>query len=87
MERLLQRYKNTETGNIATKRLVVREMDGFFRVCQVTDRGYGEEPTVAIMGSVKPYKTKKGAEKAMMAWKVPQYRMTLVEGLMQEGKL
>ena len=81
MERVIQRYINKETGNIAFKRLVVKQIDGLFRVCQETDRGYGAGITTAILTSIKPYKTQKGAEKA------PRYQMTVAEGLMQEGKI
>lgn len=87
MERVIQRYINKETGNIAFKRLVVKQIDGLFRVCQETDRGYGAGITTAILTSIKPYKTQKGAEKALQAWKAPRYRMTVAEGLMQEGKI
>lgn len=87
MERILNRYINQETGAVCIKRLMVKEVNGLFRVYHETDRGYGEGFVGAAVPSIKPYKTQKGAEKAMQAWQAPQYRMTLVEGLMQEGKI
>ncbi len=64
MERVIQRYINKETGNIAFKRLVVKQIDGLFRVCQETDRGYGAGITTAILTSIKPYKTQKKRRKS-----------------------
>jgi hypothetical protein len=87
MERILNRYINSETGVVCIKRLVVKEVNGLFRVYQETDRGYGEGFVGTPVPSIKPYKTAKGAEKALRVWQPPQYRMTLVEGLMQEGKI
>lgn len=87
MERILKRYINQETGAVCIKRLVVKEVNGLFRVYQETDRGYGEGFVGTPVPSIKPYKTQKGAEKALQAWQSPQYRMSLVEGLMQEGKI
>lgn len=87
MERILNRYINQETGAVCIKRLVVKEVNGMFRVCQETNRGYGDGFVSTFVPSIKAYKTLKGAEKAMMQWQAPQYRMTLVEGLMQEGKI
>lgn len=83
IERLIQRYTNKETGNIAFKRLVVKQINGLFRVCQETDYGYGAGITTAILTSIKPYKT----EKALQQWEAPRYKMTVVEGLMHEGKI
>lgn len=87
MKRLIQRYINKETGNIAFKRLVVKQINGLFRVCQESDYGYGAGITTAVLTSIKPYKTQKGAEKALQQWEAPRYKMTVVEGLMQEGKI
>lgn len=87
MVRILQRYINTETGNTAFKRLVVKEVDGMFRVCQETDRGFGAGVVETFVPSIKPYKTRKGAEKALSNWKPQRYHMTIVEGLMLEGKI
>ena len=87
MERILNHYINQETGAVCIKRLVVKEINGLFRVCQEIDRGYGDGFVSTFVPSIKPYKTLKGAEKAMMQWQAPQYRMSLVEGLMQEGKI
>lgn len=87
MEIILSRYLNKDTGVYAFKRLVVKEESGIFRVFQETDRGYGEGVVSAMVSSIKPYKTRKGAEKAMQAWKPATYKMTLVEGLMFEGKI
>lgn len=87
MEIIIQRYINNETGNTAFKRLVVKEVNGMFRVCQETDRGYGAGVVSAFVPSIKPYKSRKGAEKAMQNWKPQSYRMTVAEGLMQEGKI
>lgn len=87
MERILNRYINNETGAVCIKRLVVKEVDGLYLVYMETDRGYGEGFVGAQVPSIKSYKTAKGAEKALQAWQAPRYSMTLVEGLMQEGKI
>lgn len=87
MERILSRYTNKETGLVAFKKLCVREIDGLYRVVHVSNYGYGDEDSVSFVPSIKPYKTLNGAEKALDNWQAPQYRMTLVEGLMQEGKI
>lgn len=87
MEITISRYLNKDTGVYAFKRLVVKEDGGLFRVFQETDRGFGEGVVSAMVSSIKPYKTRKGAEKAMQSWKPATYRMTLVEGLMAEGKI
>ena len=87
MERIISRYTNKETGLVAFKKLCVRSIDGMFRVVQVSNYGYGAEDTITPVPSIKPYKTQRGAEKALDGYKPPQYRMTLVEGLMQEGKI
>ncbi|AHY25380.1 hypothetical protein PS2_134 [Serratia phage PS2] len=85
MQRYLERYTNPENGEECFKRLSVLEDDGFFRVVKETYRGYG---TIVIANMpIRPYITRKGAEKAMMKWQPKQYKMTLVEGLMQEGKI
>ena len=87
MERILNRYINQETGAACIKRLIIKEINGLFRVCQEIDRGYVDGFVSTFVPSIKPYKTLKGAEKAMMQWQVPQYLMSMVEGLMQEGKI
>lgn len=87
MERILDRYINQETGAVCIKRLVIKEINGLFRVCQETDRGYGDGFVSTFVPSIKPYKTLKGAEKAMSNWQAPQYRMSLAEGLMHDGKI
>lgn len=87
MERIISRYTNKETGLVAFKKLCVRSIDGMFRVVQASNYGYGAEDTITPVPSIKPYKTRRGAEKALDGYKLPQYRMTLVEGLMQEGKI
>lgn len=87
MEIILNRYLNKDTGVYAFKRLVVKEDSGFFRVYQETDRGYGQVVVSAMVPSIKPYKTRKGAERAMQSWRPATYKMTLVEGLMAEGKI
>lgn len=87
MEIILNRYLNKDTGIMAFKRLVVKEDKGLFRVFHETDRGYGEGVVSAVVSSIKPYKTHKGAVKAMQSWKPATYKMTLVEGLMAEGKI
>lgn len=81
------RYINSETGIECFKRLVVKEIDGLFRVYEETERGWGSPVTSALIASIKPYKTRKGAEKAAINWQPKQYKMTLVEGLMSEGKI
>lgn len=81
------RYTNPETGVQCFKRLVVKAVDGGFRVFQETERGYGQGIVEAVVPSIKPYKTEKGAIKAMLAWEPKKYIMTLAEGLMQEGKI
>ncbi|MDU7405663.1 MAG: hypothetical protein E7L15_17625 [Citrobacter portucalensis] len=87
MERIISRYTNKETGLVAFKKLCVRSIDGMFRVVHVSNYGYGAEDTITPVPSIKPYKTQRGAEKALDGYKLPQYRMTLIEGLMQEGKI
>lgn len=81
------RYTNKETGVLCFKRLVVKPVDNGFRVFQETERGYGEELFVAVVPSLKVYKTEKGAIKAMLAYEPKKYIMTLAEGLMMEGKI
>ena len=87
MERIISRYTYKETGLVAFKKLCVRSIDGMFRVVQVSNYWYGAEDTITPVPSIKPYKTQRGAEKSLDGYKLPQYRMTLVEGLMQEGKI
>lgn len=41
MVRILERYKNEATGAIAFKRLLVKEIDGMFRVVKEFDYGNG----------------------------------------------
>ncbi|WDS61671.1 hypothetical protein [Cronobacter phage vB_Cdu_VP8] len=86
MQRYLERYVNSETGKTCFKRLSVLEDNGLFRVVHECDYGFGAEISIAKM-PIRPYKTRKGAEKAMMAWQPKKYKMTLVEGLMHEGKI
>lgn len=80
-------YTNPETGVQCFKRLAVKAVDGGFRVFQQTERGYGQGIVEAVVPSIKPYKTEKGAIKAMLNWEPKKYIMTLAEGLMQEGKI
>lgn len=87
MVRYLKRYKNEETGNIAFKRLLVKQIDGLFFCVEEVDYGYGAGVSMTKIPSIKPYKTEKGAEKALEKWKPARYRMTVVEGLMQEGRI
>lgn len=87
MVRILERYKNEATGAIAFKRLLVKEIDGMFRVVKEFDYGNGAGVNTVIIPGIKAYKTLKGAEKALAAWKPERYQMTRVEGLMQEGKI
>lgn len=87
MERIITRYTNKETGLVAFKKLCVRNIDDMYRVVQVSNYGYGAEDTVTQVPSIKPYKTQHGAEKALEAYRLPGYKMTVVEGLMQEGKI
>lgn len=87
MERIISRYTNKKTGLIAFKKLCVRNIGDMFCVVQVSNYGYGAEDTITQVPSIKPYKTQRGAEKALDGYKLPQYRMTLAEGLMQEGKI
>ena len=87
MEVYYSRYINQETGIQCFKRLVVKAVDGGFRVFQQTERGYGQSIVEAVVPSIKPYKTEKGAIKAMLNWEPKKYIMTLAEGLMQEGKI
>ena len=89
MEVILERYKVKETGLIASKRLLVEQNKdtGLFEVVKHIDYGRGAGVQVGKMPTIKPYKTRKGAEKAMMAYQPKQYRMTLAEGLMMEGKI
>ena len=54
---------------------------------QETERGYGQGIVEAVVPFIKPYKTEKGAIKAMLNWEPKKYIMTLAEGLMQEGKI
>lgn len=87
MEIILERYTVKETGLIAFKRLVVvQNANELFEVVKEIDYGRGAGVTVAKM-PIKPYKTRKGAEKAMQAYQPKRYQMTLVEGLMMEGKI
>lgn len=87
MEIILERYTVKETGLTASKRLlVVQNESGLFEVVKHIDYGRGAGVTVAKM-PIKPYKTRKGAEKAMQAWKPKGYQMTLAEGLMMQGKI
>lgn len=85
--RYLKRYKNEETGNVAFKRLLVKEIDGLFWVVEEIDYGYGAGVSMTKVPSIKSYKTENGAEKALEKWKPARYCMTVVEGLMQEGKI
>lgn len=87
MERIITRYINKETGLVAFKKLCVRNIDSMYHVVQISNYGYGAEDAIAKVPSIKPYKTQGGAEKALQAYKQPGYKMTLVEGLMQEGKI
>lgn len=84
--RYLERYVNESTKAVAFKRLAVKEQDGLFFVVKEIDYGNGAGVQEVKM-PIKPYKTRKGAEAAMMKWKPTSYRTTLVEGLMQEGKI
>lgn len=81
------RYINKETGVQCFKRLVVKSVEGGFRVFQETERGFGQGIVAVPLTSLKVYKTEKGAEKAMLKWEPKKYIMTLAEGLMQEGKI
>jgi hypothetical protein len=84
----LKKSKNTETGNDYFKRLVVKAVDGGFMVKEEIDYGYGAGISETGVPSLnKVYKTAKGAENAIKKYKPQQYRMSLVEGLMQEGKI
>lgn len=65
----------------------VKEIGGIFRVVKEFDYGNGAGVNTGIMPGIKAYKTLKGAEKALAAWKPERYQMTRVEGLMQEGKI
>lgn len=87
MERILEKYINKETGVVCVKRLFVKKIGELFHVVRETDRGWGEGFVGAPLCGIKPYKTEKGAEKAMQNWQPEHYRMSLVEGLMQEGKI
>lgn len=87
MEVYYSRYTNPETGVQCFKRLVVKAVDDGFRVFQETERGYGQGIVEAVVPFIKPYKTEKGAIKAMLNWEPKKYIMTLAEGLMQEGKI
>ena len=87
MERIINRYINKETGLVAFKKLCVRSIDGMFRVVQVSNYGYSAEDSVTPVPSIKAYKTQRGAEKALESYRLPRYKMTVVEGLMQEGKI
>lgn len=87
MQIILERYTNKDTGLTAFKRLVVIEnTSGLFEVVKEIDYGQGAGVTVAKM-PLKAYKTRKGAEKAMKAYQPPRYQMTVVEGLMSQGKI
>ncbi|ANY29772.1 hypothetical protein [Escherichia phage Greed] len=87
MVRILERYKNEATGAIAFKRMLVKQIDGLFRVVKEVDYGNGAGVSTTIVPGIKAYKTLKGAEKALAAWKPARYQMSRVEGLMQEGKI
>ena len=87
MEVYYSRYTNPETGVQCFKRLVVKAVDDGFHVFQETKRGYGQGIVEAVVPFIKPYKTEKGAIKAMLNWEPKKYIMTLAEGLMQEGKI
>lgn len=87
MEVYYSQYTNKETGVKCFKRLIVKPVDGMFRVYQETERGFGEGVVSVLVSSIKPYKTEKGAIKAMLAWEPAKYIMTLAEGLMSEGKI
>lgn len=82
-----QRYTNKETGVECFKRLVVKAVDEGFRVFIETERGFGQGVVTVAVASIKPYKTEKGAIKAMLNYEPKKYVMTLAEGLMQEGKI
>ncbi|QQG33457.1 hypothetical protein [Pectobacterium phage PcCB7V] len=87
MEIILERYLVKETGLIASKRLlVVQNESGLFEVVKHIDYGRGAGVAVAKM-PIKPYKTRKGAERAMQKWQPKRYQMTLAEGLMLQGKI
>lgn len=68
MEVYYSRYTNPETGVQCFKRLVVKAVDDGFRVFQETERGCGQGIVEAVVPSIKPYKTGKGAIKAMLNW-------------------
>lgn len=87
MEVYYSRYTNPETGVQCFKRLVVKAVDDGFRVFQETERGYGRGIVEAVVPFIKPYKTEKGAIKAILNWEPKKYIMTLAEGLMREGKI
>lgn len=80
-------YKNTETGLPCFKRLCVKECEEGFRVYMETDRGFGEGSVLSLVSTIKKYKTRSGAIKAMLSWEPKKYIMTVAEGLMQEGKI
>lgn len=77
--------KNKETGLHSFKRLAVQKVDGLFVVVQESDRGFGAGVQVARIASIKPYKTKSGAEKAMAKYEPKTYIMSLYEGLVSTG--
>lgn len=86
MIRYTEHYKNTETGMIAFKRLVVRKMeDGLFYVVRESDYGNGSGVTVTKMPNIKPYKTESGAEKALEKWQPAKFYESKYEALVRLG--
>lgn len=78
-------YKNKETNVECFKRLTVKKIGDVFRVVCETERGFGEGVVTAIVGSIKPYKTEKGAIKALANYEPKKYVPTCYESLVLGG--
>lgn len=86
--RYLSRYKNEETGEWSFKRLIVKPVDGGFRVFYQCDYGNGAGiAECPFTGIPKRYKTERGADNAITRYTPPRYQMSLYEGLVLEGKI